>query len=299
MATRSSRYMDTEPWLPSWEGAAYAANTAHHRMFDDVFLAATPIGLGDRVLDLGCGSGDFTATLAALVGDGGKVARGRCPAVHDRRGPRPSRSQPDLRAGAGPAPRRRARRRPRRRVRPGRQPGDAALGTGGGPARRLPVGGPARAARRLGADRVRRRRQHPRSPGPARRRVAGLRRADLPLDVRRRRRPLSTGSSRPASTPSPTRAASYVASRNAEPSTGRRCWAGSAARRCSPTRQPCRPRTMSPSGPRSRLASPSCVGPTAPTTRPGSASTSWPAGRTATPEPGAPPTLDGPCPSSS
>ncbi|MBA2281303.1 MAG: class I SAM-dependent methyltransferase [Acidimicrobiia bacterium] len=57
--------------MPSWDGSAYAANTAHHRAFDDAFLTATPIEPGDRVLDLGCGSGDFTATLAELVGDEG------------------------------------------------------------------------------------------------------------------------------------------------------------------------------------------------------------------------------------
>ena len=27
-----------------WDGASYAANTAHHRVYDDAFLAATPIG---------------------------------------------------------------------------------------------------------------------------------------------------------------------------------------------------------------------------------------------------------------
>jgi len=59
--------------LPVWDGAAYAANTAHHRVFDDAYLAATPIEPGQRLLDLGCGSGDLTATIASLVGPGGHV----------------------------------------------------------------------------------------------------------------------------------------------------------------------------------------------------------------------------------
>lgn len=59
--------------LPAWDGAAYAANTGHHRAFDADFLAATPMRPGSRVLDLGCGSGDLTARLAQLVGPTGEV----------------------------------------------------------------------------------------------------------------------------------------------------------------------------------------------------------------------------------
>lgn len=59
--------------LPVWDGAAYAANTAHHRAFDADFLAAVPLRAGQRVLDLGCGSGDLTAHLAELVGPAGSV----------------------------------------------------------------------------------------------------------------------------------------------------------------------------------------------------------------------------------
>jgi trans-aconitate methyltransferase len=58
-----------EPWLPTWD-ASYAANTGHHRAHDDAFLATTPLASDDRVLDLGCGSGDFTRIVADLVPDG-------------------------------------------------------------------------------------------------------------------------------------------------------------------------------------------------------------------------------------
>ena len=68
MTGKSSQHTDT--LLPAWDGASYAANTAHHRVHDDAFLAVTPIGADTRVLDLGCGSGDFTATLAAIARDG-------------------------------------------------------------------------------------------------------------------------------------------------------------------------------------------------------------------------------------
>jgi trans-aconitate methyltransferase len=57
-------------WLPNWDGPLYAANTAHHRRYDDRFLATLPLRSTDRVLDLGCGAGDLTATVAQLVPDG-------------------------------------------------------------------------------------------------------------------------------------------------------------------------------------------------------------------------------------
>jgi trans-aconitate methyltransferase len=58
-----------QPWLPAWD-ASYAANTGHHRRYDAAFLALTPLSPGDRVLDLGCGPGDFTRILADRVPDG-------------------------------------------------------------------------------------------------------------------------------------------------------------------------------------------------------------------------------------
>ncbi|MEY2452174.1 MAG: trans-aconitate 2-methyltransferase [Acidimicrobiaceae bacterium] len=62
--------MGQDPWLPAWDGALYAANTAHHRRYDARFLSTLPLKPTDRVLDLGCGSGDLTATVAQLVPDG-------------------------------------------------------------------------------------------------------------------------------------------------------------------------------------------------------------------------------------
>jgi trans-aconitate methyltransferase len=56
-------------WLPAWD-ASYAANTEHHRRYDQRFLSTLPLRPTDRVLDLGCGAGDLTATVAALVPDG-------------------------------------------------------------------------------------------------------------------------------------------------------------------------------------------------------------------------------------
>jgi trans-aconitate methyltransferase len=57
-------------WLPAWDGAAYAANTAHHRRHDAWFLERFPVRPADRILDLGCGAGDFTRVVADLVPDG-------------------------------------------------------------------------------------------------------------------------------------------------------------------------------------------------------------------------------------
>ncbi len=60
--------MSTGPGV--FDGALYAANTAHHRAHDDDVLAGVPLAPGTDVLDLGCGSGDFTARLVPLVAPG-------------------------------------------------------------------------------------------------------------------------------------------------------------------------------------------------------------------------------------
>jgi trans-aconitate methyltransferase len=57
----------------TFDGPLYAANTAHHRAHDAEVLAQVPLGPGVEVLDLGCGSGDFTASLLPRVEPGGRV----------------------------------------------------------------------------------------------------------------------------------------------------------------------------------------------------------------------------------
>ena len=69
-----------ELWLPTWD-ASYADNTGHHRVYDADFLATTPLQAGDRILDLGCGAGDFTRTLADLVPQGHVVGLDPQPAL--------------------------------------------------------------------------------------------------------------------------------------------------------------------------------------------------------------------------
>jgi trans-aconitate methyltransferase len=72
----------SDPWLPTWD-ASYAANTGHHRVHDADFLATTPLQHDQRVLDLGCGSGDFTRIVADLVPDGEVVGVDPQPALLD------------------------------------------------------------------------------------------------------------------------------------------------------------------------------------------------------------------------
>jgi SAM-dependent methyltransferase len=57
----------------AWEGRAYAEASAHHRAQDDWFLSGHRPGPGDRVVDVGCGSGEFSARLAELVPDGSVI----------------------------------------------------------------------------------------------------------------------------------------------------------------------------------------------------------------------------------
>lgn len=53
-----------------WRGDDYAAEAGHHRSFDDWFLNRLRPERDDVIVDLGCGSGEFTARLAELVPDG-------------------------------------------------------------------------------------------------------------------------------------------------------------------------------------------------------------------------------------
>jgi trans-aconitate methyltransferase len=86
--------------LAPWDGALYAANTEHHRRYDDGFLATLPLRPGDRVLDVGCGAGDFTAKIAALVPDGSVVGLEPQPSLLDEAR---TRAQPNQRFVQAPA----------------------------------------------------------------------------------------------------------------------------------------------------------------------------------------------------
>lgn len=57
----------------NWDGALYAANSEHHRATDDRLIADLSLTPSSHVLDLGCGHGDLTAKVAALVPEGEAV----------------------------------------------------------------------------------------------------------------------------------------------------------------------------------------------------------------------------------
>src|SRR4051794_34308777 len=62
--------MSSNPTRDGWDGAVYSANADHHRRHDAGFLQSISLSRADAVLDLGCGTGEFTRKLAALVPDG-------------------------------------------------------------------------------------------------------------------------------------------------------------------------------------------------------------------------------------
>ncbi len=84
MSEQSSQIVDTAVgFLPTWDGAQYAANTGHHRVYDAAFLATLPLEPDERVLDLCCGSGDFTRMIADLVPEGKVVGLDAQPSMID------------------------------------------------------------------------------------------------------------------------------------------------------------------------------------------------------------------------
>lgn len=58
------------PGRADWRGDDYAAESHHHRLFDDWFLERLPPEPDDVIVDLGCGSGEFTNQLADMVTQG-------------------------------------------------------------------------------------------------------------------------------------------------------------------------------------------------------------------------------------
>lgn len=71
-ALRPCKLIDMDTNHDAWNGELYGRNSAHHRRYDDAFLATLPLRPNDEVLDVGCGTGDFTVKVAARV-PGGRV----------------------------------------------------------------------------------------------------------------------------------------------------------------------------------------------------------------------------------
>ncbi len=47
----------------AWDASLYAQNTAHHRAYDAVLFDGVDLSEAQSILDVGCGSGDFTHSL--------------------------------------------------------------------------------------------------------------------------------------------------------------------------------------------------------------------------------------------
>ena len=69
--------------LPQWDAASYSANRAHHQVHDEAFLQTLPLQPDDRLLDIGCGSGELTSVVAGLVPDGHVVGLDGSPSMID------------------------------------------------------------------------------------------------------------------------------------------------------------------------------------------------------------------------
>lgn len=88
----------------TWDGAAYAANTGHHRAHDREFLEGLSLPRDARILDVGCGAGDLTATLAEMVPDGLVVGMDPSPSMLEQARSRARPNQRFLRAAAQDLP---------------------------------------------------------------------------------------------------------------------------------------------------------------------------------------------------
>jgi SAM-dependent methyltransferase len=66
-----ARVQPDGPPAALWDAAEYAQRCATtHRQYDDWFLQRHPVRSGDDVVDLGCGTGEFTAHVARLAEPG-------------------------------------------------------------------------------------------------------------------------------------------------------------------------------------------------------------------------------------
>ncbi len=58
----------------TWDATSYGSNLAHHRAYDGDLLASLRLRGDERVLDLGCGTGDLALTLSRAVPHGAVTA---------------------------------------------------------------------------------------------------------------------------------------------------------------------------------------------------------------------------------